>query len=242
MPLLQNQQPELTLYQCLTNSRANIRQAIERIPVYLPRPSQAVVTDYLWGVAVKEHEREQLKNLNISQIDQKAARLKYLIQSVKNQYDYIFIDAPPSSDFFSKSALFAADVVLIPTKHIDNNSLYNAKDLIKNIIPSIQKEKREGTPVPLPIFFNEHDATSSSLRTSHEIIKTLLRQENNEYDPDLVPYFYPRSTHILNPEVFSIKKYQWITTAPIQGKIASLRYRQVGELYRNMAKEYLLDG
>ena len=242
MPLLQNQQPELTLYQCLTNTNAHLRQAVERIPIYIPRQKQTIVTDYLWAVAVKEDEKENLQNINISQIQGQASRLKKLIQSVKNDYDYIFIDAPPSSDFFSKSALFAADVVLIPTEHIHVNSLYNAKYLIKNTLPRIQEEKQEGTPVPLPIFFNDHNPTSPSLRSSHRIIQGLIRQENNGYDPDLVPYFYPRSTKILDPYVFSIKKHLHIPNAAVEKRIASLQYRPIAELYLSMAKEYFLDG
>lgn len=241
-PLLQNLQPELTLYKCLIDTNANLSQAVERIPISVPRQQTPILTDFLWGVGIKEHERENLRNINIPQIEGRASRLEKLIQAVKNEYDYIFIDAPPNADFFSKSALFAADVVLIPTKHLHINSLYNAKYLIKNTLPQIQEQKREGTPVPLPIFFNDHDPTPASLRNCHNFIKGLLRLENNRYDPDLVPYFYPRSTtHRLDTYVFSIKRYLNIQNAALNGKIASLQYRRIAELYLSMAKEYFLD-
>lgn len=43
-------------------------------------------------------------------------RLKIFLNTIKNKYDYILIDCPPTMYFFTKSALIASDSYLIPVK------------------------------------------------------------------------------------------------------------------------------
>ncbi|MGD1918149.1 MAG: AAA family ATPase, partial [Pleurocapsa sp.] len=57
--------------------------------------------------------------------------LRKKLASVKYDYDYILIDSPPNWKFHSISAVYAADVVLIPTKHNNIRSLQNAAKTIK---------------------------------------------------------------------------------------------------------------
>ncbi|NJM57762.1 MAG: AAA family ATPase, partial [Synechococcales cyanobacterium RU_4_20] len=49
--------------------------------------------------------------------------LRKKLEAVKSDYDYILIDAPPNWRYFSISAVYAADVVLIPTQHNNIASL-----------------------------------------------------------------------------------------------------------------------
>ena len=74
------------------------------------------------------------------------------LDSLKSEYDYILIDSPPNWRLFSVSAVYAADVVLIPTKHNNIFSLENAAIAIKKFIPEVQQKRKDGGPIALPIF------------------------------------------------------------------------------------------
>ena len=71
--------------------------------------------------------------------------LRKKLDSLKSEYDYILIDAPPNWRFHSFSALYAADVVLIPTKHNNIRSLKNAATTIQQYIPEIQQDRQAKT-------------------------------------------------------------------------------------------------
>lgn len=55
-------------------------------------------------------------------------RLRLLLHDVRNQYDYIFIDSPPSLGLLTLNALVAADAVLIPL-HCEYYALEGLADL-----------------------------------------------------------------------------------------------------------------
>ncbi|MEM9510142.1 MAG: ParA family protein [Cyanobacteria bacterium P01_E01_bin.35] len=90
------------------------------------------------------------------------------LAALKDEYDYILIDAPPNWRFHSYSALYAADVVLIPTKHNNVRSLQNAATTILEYIPEIQQDRQAKTQglewgaIALPIFFNGERITDAA--------------------------------------------------------------------------------
>ncbi|MGL5988219.1 ParA family protein [Cetobacterium sp.] len=58
--------------------------------------------------------------------------LKDYIKTIKNDYDYIFIDCPPALDFCTYNSLGAADEVII-TLQAEENSVEGISDLIRSI-------------------------------------------------------------------------------------------------------------
>ena len=59
-------------------------------------------------------------------------RLRSLIAAVRDQYDYVFIDCPPSLGLLTLNALVAADAVLIPL-HCEYLALEGLADLVATI-------------------------------------------------------------------------------------------------------------
>jgi len=53
-------------------------------------------------------------NLDLVDLDHREARLRHVIEPVRDRYHYILIDCPPALDLLTLNALVAADSVLIP--------------------------------------------------------------------------------------------------------------------------------
>ncbi len=66
--------------------------------------------------------------------EERETRLKKAIDSVKKEYDYIFIDCPPSLGLLSLNALIAADSLLIPIQ-----CEYFALDGLSQLIQTVEK-------------------------------------------------------------------------------------------------------
>src|SRR6476469_9777555 len=61
-------------------------------------------------------------------LDRREERLRLLVASVRDDYDYVFIDSPPSLGLLTLNALVAADAVLIPL-HCEYYALEGLADL-----------------------------------------------------------------------------------------------------------------
>lgn len=62
-------------------------------------------------------------------------RLISKLNQVKNNYDYVIIDTPPSRDLYAQVALIAADYLIIPSdlKPFANQGLLSVRDLLKEM-------------------------------------------------------------------------------------------------------------
>ncbi|MBD1853778.1 AAA family ATPase [Cyanobacteria bacterium FACHB-502] len=162
------------------------------------------------------------------------------LEFARQEYDYILIDSPPNWRTFSKLAVFAADVVLIPTKHNNLFSLENAATAIKKFIPEIQAEKADGSPVALPVFFNGEKITQPQLATAQKEIHSILQTSKGE-GFNLVPYFFPKYTPATKDlHILQVPSYAIIAGAAFSRTPAVYRDRSAHEYYKNLAKEYFL--
>ncbi|MCD8488778.1 MAG: AAA family ATPase [Desertifilum sp.] len=180
-----------------------------------------------------------------SKVQKGFERLQDLLEPLKKIYDYILIDSPTNWTFFSKSCVCAADVVLIPVNNTDFASIKNAKLVIKELIPEIQQVKKNGSPVALPIFFNEFiksDTAMQRARLEIDRILTLSRTaEKVVYDRELIPYFYPRYTPgNSNKTIFSIPSHAIISGAAFSPIPAAAKHKTIRDYYFELAKEYFL--
>jgi chromosome partitioning protein len=65
-------------------------------------------------------------------LDMRDERLRVLLTSVRDAYDYVFIDCPPSLGLLTLNALVAADTVLIPL-HCEYFALEGLADLVATL-------------------------------------------------------------------------------------------------------------
>ncbi|WP_242020430.1 AAA family ATPase [Microcoleus sp. FACHB-1515] len=158
----------------------------------------------------------------------------------RQEYDYILIDAPPNWRLFSKQAVYAADVVFIPTKHNNLFSLENAATAMKKFIPEMQAEKGDGSPVPLPIFFNGEKITAPQLAVAQQEITNILKTAKKE-GCDLLPYFYPKyTTSRKDLHIHQLPSYANIASSAFSRVPAVYRDRAAHDYYKDLAKEYFL--
>lgn len=158
----------------------------------------------------------------------------------RQNYDYILIDSSPNWRFNSKLPIYAADVILIPTKHNNLFSLENAAMAIQKFIPEIQSEKEDGNPIALPIFFNGEKITEPQLAVAQQEIKKIIIKAKQE-GFDLQPYFYPKYTKAQqNLDIHQVPSYANIASAAFSRIPAVYRDRSAHEYYKKLAKEYFL--
>jgi cellulose biosynthesis protein BcsQ len=170
----------------------------------------------------------------------KVRTLHRKLESLRQQYDYILIDSPPNWKLFSKLAVFAADVVLMPTKHNGLSSLKNAATAIKQFIPEIQAEKADGSPIALPIFFNGEKTTQPQLEVAQKEINNIIKTAKNE-GFNLVPYFYPKFAPAhKNLHIHQVPSYAHIASSAFSRIPAVYRDKSAHEYYKDLAKEYFL--
>ena len=78
---------------------------------------------------------------DLYQLDNREYRLKKQLETVKDNYDYIFIDCPPSLGMITGNALAAADAVIIPMQ-----CEYYALEGLSQLMITIRKIKQLYNP------------------------------------------------------------------------------------------------
>ncbi len=229
-----------TLNQCLVNESINVKDVI-----YLYRKEFKKLQKELGFDVIPIPLNESLEFWVEDKLRQKIdiTRLSEILEPLKNNYDYILIDSSPNWRIFSQSAIYAADVVLIPTKHNNLFSLENAAVAIKKYIPEVQREREDGRPLVLPIFFNGEKITEAQMKDAksyiNKLIKDAKQDPNNKFE--LLPYFYPRYTPAnKNTKIFELPNYASIAKSAFCNVPAVYKDRVVREYYKSLVKEYFL--
>ncbi len=79
--------------------------------------------------------------LELADLEDRAFRLKNALESVKNEYDYIFIDCPPSLGMLTINALTASDGVIVPMQ-----CEYFSLEGLTQILSTVKQVKRLYNP------------------------------------------------------------------------------------------------
>lgn len=214
------------LEKALTDRNIDLKSVISP---YIFKNSKLQITFDVVPADPKIAEIREFSAMNISTLHRKLDLARY-------EYDYIFIDAAPNWRFTSRLAVYAADVVLLPTKHNSSFSLNNAATAIKEFLPEMQELKKDGTPIALPIFFNGEKITQPQLELAQKEINQIL-----ENDKTLTPYFYPRYTNAKKDlHIHHLPEYAIIASAAFARVPAVYKHRSVYYYYEDLAKEYFL--
>ena len=172
--------------------------------------------------------------------------LRKKLEAIQDDYDYILIDAPPNWKFHSISAVYAADVVLIPTKHNNVRSLQNAAKTIQQYIPEIQKVRQEKTKdlewgaIALPIFFNGENISNAARVNAKNAIAAIIKKAKVENKIDLIPFFFPRHKPGNNTSIFELSNSAYIASSAFNKLPAVYKYKIAYDYYSRLAKEYFL--
>lgn len=223
---------KITLTQCLKDPKIDVHAIVQ---------TYKLKGFSIFDIIPRDPELETLTDSRaVAYIPKGTRRLRYLIAPLRNEYDYILIDCPTQWLYFSQSGVFAADVILIPTRPDDLSSLNNAARVITSFVPETARSRQDGGPIALPTFFNGVSSGSEyTIRLAHEEIQKLINQEKSV---DLRPYFWPHfKKGNENKSIFRIPDYAVISSAKFARIPAVFKDRRVLEYYQSLAREYFID-
>lgn len=173
----------------LTDKEANVRDSITFYRHKFPKANRTASFDLI----LSDEDMTSVDEVKLSQRFRKHTLLNALEPVKKTDYDYILIDVPPNWRIFSKYAVFAADVVLMPVRHDNLHSLENAGTVITDLLPEIQAQRQQelgdAGPIALPVFLNALPSKIS--RSQAEIMHLAIRrviEKGVETGIDLKPY------------------------------------------------------
>ena len=99
-------------------------------PEELPVPLLTTALDYLQLVPADRHLAGA--EIELVTLPERERRLERVLRGLKHNYDYVFIDTPPSLGLLTLNALVAADAVLIPL-HAEYFALEGLADLMATL-------------------------------------------------------------------------------------------------------------
>ena len=79
-------------------------------------PMSKAVVSTKWGNVVPANKALSGATVELIALDRREFRLKDAIEEIKESYDFIFIDCPPSLELLTLDGLCAADALLVPVQ------------------------------------------------------------------------------------------------------------------------------
>ena len=231
---------KITLTQCLKDPKIDVHSVVQTYRLKTVRQGKQSIVS-IFDIIPRDPELETLTDSQaVAYIQKGTRRLRDLIAPLRNEYDYILVDCPTQWLYFSQSGVFAADVILIPTRPDDLSSLNNAVRVITQFIPETARSRQDGGPIALPAIINGVSSRSEhTMQLANEEIDKLIKQEKSV---DLRPYFWPHfKKGNENKSIFRMPDSAVISSAKFERVPAVFRHRKVLEYYQSLAREYFID-
>lgn len=222
---------KITLTQCLKDPKIDIHAIVQ---------TYKLKGFSIFDIIPRDPELETLTDSqSLAYIQKGTRRLRDLIAPLRNEYDYILIDCPTQWLYFSQSGVFAADVILIPTRPDDLSSLNNAARVITKFIPETARSRQDGGPIALPAFFN--GVSSRSEHTIQLANKEIWKLINQEKSVDLLHFWPHFKKGNENKSIFRMPDSAVISSAKFERVPAVFKHTRVLEYYQSLAREYFID-
>lgn len=120
-------------------SRTGERTTYEMIIDRIPAEKVLVRTEY--GDILPSSSNLAGAGVELIGVDRREYQLKEALEPLKAQYDYIFIDCPPSLELLTLNALCAADSILVPVQ-----CEYYALEGLSDLMTTMRAVKRRLNP------------------------------------------------------------------------------------------------
>lgn len=119
--------------------------------------------------------------IELLDVDNKEKVLKSHLESIKNQYDFIIIDCPPSLSLLTINALVAADTVLVPIQ-----CEYYALEGLSQVLRTISLVKKKmNTALELEgVVFTMYDARTN---LSLQVVENVKQNLNERIYKTIIP-------------------------------------------------------
>jgi chromosome partitioning protein len=117
---------------------------------------------------IPSHSRLSEADVILSQLMARETRLQRLLDSVRNNYDFIFIDCPPNVNWIPINAFVAADYVLIPVS--PNAFDLEGITLTLNTMQNVRKYHNKNLQL-LGLLMTLYDHRNSISREIYDVLK-----------------------------------------------------------------------
>jgi chromosome partitioning protein len=122
--------PGGTIYEAITGTNVNIHDFILQ-----------TTTERLWIIpATRDLSGAEIELISV---EDRERRLKHLLSQLRDEFDFVIIDSPPSLGLLTLNALVAADRVLIPL-HCE----YFALEGLADLVATMRRVRAVAQPIP----------------------------------------------------------------------------------------------
>jgi len=140
-----------------------------------------------------------IAEMKLMQVLNRERRLKKALDTVKDQYDYIFIDCPPSLNMLTINALVAADSVMITVQ-----CEYYALEGLSGLLSTIEEVRQS---------VNENIEVEGVLRTMYDprnrLTQDVSDQLSHHFGDKLYRTVIPRSVRLAEAPSHGLAAYQY---------------------------------
>jgi chromosome partitioning protein len=105
-------------------------------------PHQVMLSTELQGLSlIPAHKNLIGANVELVNAEEREFRLRRALESIRNEFDFLVLDCPPSLDLLTLNALVAADSVLIPMQ-----AEYFALEGVSELLDTIERLRHSFNP------------------------------------------------------------------------------------------------